>query len=170
VLAIGAPAVALNNWSSNALRIVGRIRPLVASNVVYVVAAIGVAEATAGRGLLWLGGAFGIGNLVSGLVAVAYLPRGERLRTAKPADEPAAVAEGRQAVAGWTDETVPLSLPWVVRDMRRTVRPPLPHVAGIASGDGDGAGGVRGFGGDIAVRRRPDPPEDAGAGQQDRQW
>ncbi|HEX4791590.1 MAG TPA: lipopolysaccharide biosynthesis protein [Actinospica sp.] len=157
LLAIGAFAVALNNWSSNALRIVGRIRPLVSSNIVYALASIGMAEATAGRGLLWIGWAWVAGNLLSGLIAVVYLPRGARRPAPTGSAAVPEAAPEKQAVAGWTDETQPLSLPWVVRDVRRPGRT-LPERPNADSG-ADTIVGLRGFGGDIAIRARPRLPE-----------
>ena len=166
VLAVGALAVALNNWSSNALRIVGRIRPLVSSNIVYALASIGMAEVTAGRGLLWIAWAWVAGNLLSGLIAVAYLPRGTRQPEVRPVVEPE--TPEKQAVAGWTDETLPLSLPWVVRDLRRPGRV-LPERANADSG-ADTIVGLRGFAGDIAVRARPRVPKQPAAEDRKHEW
>lgn len=165
VLAMGALAVAFNNWSGNGLRIVGRIRPLVASNIVYAVATIGMAELTASRGLVWIGLAWVVGNLLSGLVAVVYLPRGAQQPAAQAAD--GATEAERPAVSGWTEETMPLQLPWVIKDLRRTGRS-QPRQPGDEPG-ADTIVGLRGFAGDIAVRARPRLPE-PGAAQQEHSW
>jgi len=153
LLAFGAIAVALNNWSSNALRVAGRIRPLVASNVIYAVVAVGVAEAAATRGVLWIGWAWVGGNLLSGLIAVAYLPRGAAEFAAVPQVDERREPE-KQAVAGWTDETLPLSLPWVVRELRR----PAPGRPTSGAGAGAGAGAAPGpVDGDPDSDTRPVP-------------
>jgi O-antigen/teichoic acid export membrane protein len=166
VLAVGAFAVALNNWSINALRIVGRIRPLVAGSIAYVLASIGTAEATASRGLLWMGWAWVAGNLLSALVMLVCIPRGAQQRALRPValdEEPE-----KQVVAGWTDETLPLSLPWIVRDSRRPTGRELPRQA--ADPDADGIMELHGFGGDMAVRERPGGPGQSEARGDGRAW
>ncbi|MEV7596903.1 polysaccharide pyruvyl transferase family protein [Kitasatospora sp. NPDC089797] len=75
VLAVGTGAVALNTVGSFALKLVRRMAPLVWSNVVYAVVTVGLAAAWAGRGLIWFGYAWGLGNLASGLIAVLALAR-----------------------------------------------------------------------------------------------
>jgi O-antigen/teichoic acid export membrane protein len=167
VLAVGALAVAFNNWSSNGLRIVGRIRPLVSSNIVYALVSIGMAEATASRGLLWIAFAWVTGNLLSGLVAVAYLPRAGRRPATVTANVAAEAPPEPPAASGWTDETMPLSLPWVVRDLRRPGRA-LPQRPSAES-SADTIVGLRGFSGDIAVRARARPPERLPA-DRERSW
>ena len=125
LLALGALAVALNNWSSNALRVAGAIRPLVASNVVYAVVSIGFAEAMAMHGTLWIGWAWVGGNLLSGLVALVYVPSSTAALAPRPT--PALDDTGSQAAIGMLDETLPLSLPWVARDVRRGGKPGEPE-------------------------------------------
>jgi O-antigen/teichoic acid export membrane protein len=166
VLAIGAFAVALNNWSINALRIVGRIRPLVAGSIAYVLASIGMAEVTAGRGLLWLGWAWIAGNLLSAFVMLVCLPRSLRQRALEPAAVPEE-APAQQVLAGWSDETLPLSLPWVVREARRPAGRPRRLNADSSA---DTIVGLRGFRGDIAVRARPRDPDKSEAKQEGRAW
>lgn len=152
LLALGALAVALNNWASNALRVAGAIRPLVASNVVYAVASIGFAEMTATRGTLWIGWAWVGGNLLSGLVALVYVPRSTAALAPRPT--PALDDTASQAAIGMLDETVPLVLPWVARDIRRggkigAQERPVAATAG-------GRAGPLLSGGDMAVRERVD--------------
>lgn len=74
VLALGALAVAFHTWASSALRITGRMKPLLGSNVVYLVATLALALGFAHRGLNWIGWAWALGNLASGLFAVAFVP------------------------------------------------------------------------------------------------
>ncbi|WP_327066252.1 polysaccharide pyruvyl transferase family protein [Kitasatospora sp. NBC_01302] len=75
VLAVGTTAVALNTVGSFVLKLVRRMAPLIWSNVVYAVVTIGLAALWAGRGLVWFGCAWGLGNLASGLYAVLALYR-----------------------------------------------------------------------------------------------
>lgn len=173
LLAAGAMAVAFNNWSSNALRVAGAVRAMVASNVVYAVVSIGMAQATASRGLLWIGWAWVAGNLLSGAVAAAYVP--SSMASLAPESGPAAEdsedsgnsenaeKEKRPAPAVMIDETMPLALPWVVRDVHRgSNRPlmhdrptePIPRVTDPPVG----------FGGDMSVRERESdrPPKSRG--------
>jgi O-antigen/teichoic acid export membrane protein len=69
LLAVGAVAVGLNVWASFLLKVGGRIRLLIGSNVVLVVVVVGLTLLWADRGLLWVAGAWCLGNLASGLVA-----------------------------------------------------------------------------------------------------
>lgn len=166
LLAAGAMAVAFNNWSSNALRVAGAVRPMVASNVVYAAVSIGMAQALGGRGLLWIGWAWVAGNLLSGFVAAAYVPTS--MASLAPGSAPAAEAaeepekEKRPARVAMVDETMPLALPWVVRDVSRSGRPlvhdrPTEPITRIPHPAGD-------FGGDMAVRERgPVPSEKEGS-------
>ncbi len=151
LLALGALGVALNNWSSNALRVAGAIRPLVASNAVFAIASIGFAEAMATRGALWIGWAWVGGNLLSGLVALVCVPRSTAALASR--STPALDDTGSQAAIGVLDETVPLSLPWVARDVRRggKASESEPSVAEAASR----RTGALLLVGDIAVRARP---------------
>jgi hypothetical protein len=87
-----------------------------------------MAAATASRGLIWVGAAWVLGNLVSGLVALVYIPWRSEDRAPRPADSgPAFAAEP----SGLFDDTVPMRFPWVTPDPRRAR-----------------------FGGDMAVRER----------------
>ncbi|MFJ1704441.1 lipopolysaccharide biosynthesis protein [Kitasatospora sp. NPDC088346] len=83
VLACGALAVALNTWASFALKLARRMKHLILSNVVYAVVTIGLAALWAPRGLVWLGWAWGAGNLASGLYAAVALI-GRRTAAAPP--------------------------------------------------------------------------------------
>jgi O-antigen/teichoic acid export membrane protein len=89
VLALGALAVAFHTWASSALRITGRMKPLLGSNMVYLVATLALALGFAHRGLNWVGWAWALGNLASGLFAVAFVP-GAKM---------AALAEAREDLA-----------------------------------------------------------------------
>jgi O-antigen/teichoic acid export membrane protein len=73
VLALGALAVALNTWASFSLKLARKLKHLILSNVVYAVVTIGLAAAWAPRGLVWLGWAWGVGNLASGVYAAVAL-------------------------------------------------------------------------------------------------
>lgn len=136
LLAAGALAVALNNWASNALRVVGRMRPFVVSNVLYALVAIGMAAATASRGLIWVGGAWVAANVVSGVTCLIHIP----WTTAERAEQAPAAARAAESF-GLIEDTVPLVFPWVTPESRR-----------------------RRFGGDIAMRDPIPPPADADSG------
>ncbi|WP_037575674.1 lipopolysaccharide biosynthesis protein [Phaeacidiphilus oryzae] len=73
VLAAGSLAVALNYWASVVLRLAGLMTALMLSQALYAVVAVGLAYAWAPRGLVWLGWAWGAGNLACGLTALAAL-------------------------------------------------------------------------------------------------
>ncbi|WP_041540564.1 lipopolysaccharide biosynthesis protein [Catenulispora acidiphila] len=97
VLALGALAVAFHTWASSALRITGRMKPLLGSNLVYMVATLALALGFAHRGLNWIGWSWALGNLASGLFAVAFVP-GAKL---------AALAEGDAEYDDYYDELEP---------------------------------------------------------------
>ncbi len=104
VFAVGALPVALNSWSSFALKLVKQMRAMIVSNIVYAVVVIGLALLWAPRGLVWLGWAWAAGNLASGLVALAALV-GRRARRdaalpdgADAASDPAQPEPERSAV------------------------------------------------------------------------
>lgn len=86
VLALGALAVAFHTWAASALRITGRMKPLLGSNVVYLVATLALALGFAHQGLLWIGWAWALGNLASGLFAVAFVP-GAKIAAPSEADD-----------------------------------------------------------------------------------
>ncbi|GAA5009940.1 lipopolysaccharide biosynthesis protein [Kitasatospora paranensis] len=73
VLAVGALAVALNTWASFALKLARSMTHLILSNVLFAVVTIGLTALWAPRGLIWVGLAWGTGNLTSGLYAAAAL-------------------------------------------------------------------------------------------------
>jgi O-antigen/teichoic acid export membrane protein len=105
VLAVGALAVALNTWASFALKLARRMKHLILSNVIYAVVTIGLAAVWAPRGLIWLGWAWGVGNLASGLyAAVALLGR----PAIEPVAEPAAETGAETVV---TDTDSPMGHP-----------------------------------------------------------
>ena len=80
VLLASAPAVAFNTWTSSLMRLTRQLGALLWSNVVYAVVLCGLAGLWVHRGLVWVGVAWLVGNLVSGVVgALALLfPRGEQ--------------------------------------------------------------------------------------------
>ena len=86
ILALGALAVAFHTWATSALRITGRMKPLLGSNVVYMVATLALALGFAHRGLNWIGWSWALGNLASGLFAVAFVP-GAKIAAQTEADE-----------------------------------------------------------------------------------
>lgn len=86
ILALGALAVAFHTWATSALRITGRMKPLLGSNVVYMVATLTLALGFAHRGLNWIGWSWALGNLASGLFAVAFVP-GAKIAAQTEADE-----------------------------------------------------------------------------------
>ncbi len=73
LLAVGAVAVGLNVWASFLLKVDGRVRLLIGSNVVLVVVVVGLTLLWVDRGLLWVAGAWCLGHLASGLVAAGPL-------------------------------------------------------------------------------------------------
>ena len=146
VLAVGSLAVALNIWASCALKLMGRVRPMVASNIVFAAVTIGGAAVYGHHGLIWLGWAWTVGNLLSGLAALAYVPSTlAHAAAAKPADdaatEPADDAEvdpdATQVLTGlrWKgplfddSPTLPLYFPWNFSDGVR----PRPADSRVAS-------------------------------------
>ena len=115
VLAAGSIAVAFNTWSSYAVQLAGRLRPLVASNAVFAAVTIGLAAYWAPRGLVWLGWAWLAGNLLSGIVALVYVPRSATVSEAIPdtvADEVSTAP--RREIPFDEAATVTLVLPWIV--------------------------------------------------------
>ncbi|WP_280717605.1 oligosaccharide flippase family protein [Kitasatospora sp. MAP5-34] len=84
VLAVGALAVALNTWASFALKLAGQMTHLILSNVLVAVVAIGLAAVWAPRGLVWVGWAWGVGNLVSGVYAAIALLGGRAVVARRP--------------------------------------------------------------------------------------
>ena len=58
--------MAFHTWATSALRITGRMKPLLGSNMVYMVATLALALGFAHRGLNWIGWAWALGNLASG--------------------------------------------------------------------------------------------------------
>lgn len=68
--AAGGLAVALTTWANFALKLTGQMRQLVVNNVVYVTVSVSLTLLWASRGLVWVGVAWGAGNLASGVVAL----------------------------------------------------------------------------------------------------
>ncbi len=85
ILAFGAFAVALNTWSSALLKLLGLMRRLIESNVVYSVVTIGMAFTLGGRGLTDISWAWVLGNLASGVYAVAVVALDRRRTQARRA-------------------------------------------------------------------------------------
>ncbi|MFI7500458.1 lipopolysaccharide biosynthesis protein [Streptomyces sp. NPDC049687] len=79
--AIGSLAVALSAWANFALKITRQLRQLIVNNAVFAVVTISLALLWAHRGLVWIGWAWGLGNLASGLVALTALLRRRGGRT-----------------------------------------------------------------------------------------
>ena len=79
VLFLSAPAVALRTWTGILLRLTGQLKELVGMNVAFVMTTCGLAGLGADWGLVWVGAAWLLGNLLSGGVAVWALLRGGRL-------------------------------------------------------------------------------------------
>jgi O-antigen/teichoic acid export membrane protein len=79
--AIGSLAVALSAWANFALKITRQLRQLIVNNAVFALVTISLALLWAPRGLVWIGWAWGLGNLASGLVALTALLRRRRGQT-----------------------------------------------------------------------------------------
>lgn len=75
VLAVAALPVALNTWACFALKLAQRMRHLVAANTIMASLAIGLSSAWAERGLVWIGYAWAVGNVVAGVFATVSLVR-----------------------------------------------------------------------------------------------
>jgi O-antigen/teichoic acid export membrane protein len=74
VLALASVAVAFNTWTSMLLKLTGNgVSWLVWSHVVYALAIIAGAQAVSGGQLVWIGVAWGAGNALCGLIALAGL-------------------------------------------------------------------------------------------------
>lgn len=76
VLAVAALAVALNTWACFGLKLAQRMKQLITANVILAGTTIGLSALWAPRGLIWVGYAWGLGNLAAGLFATAALLRG----------------------------------------------------------------------------------------------
>ena len=85
VLALAAFPAALNTWACCALKLVQRMRELVAANTITAVLAIGLGTLWAERGLVWVGGAWAVGNTVAGVFAAVSLLRGRSRPAARVA-------------------------------------------------------------------------------------
>ena len=139
LLSLGSIAVAFNSWASCALRVLVRMRALVISNVVLTVVVLGFAVAFGSRGLLWIGYAWVLGNLLSGLVAAVRIPPHAFARpAAAPAGAEAADADAAPRRAPVPAEpqftempTEPLFFPWNRPEaIRFGTRPRPPQGAG----------------------------------------
>lgn len=70
---VSSLAVAFNTWASFLLRVTGQLQALVVANAAYLITVLGVALWMVPQGLNWAAIAWGVGNLVSGLVATIGL-------------------------------------------------------------------------------------------------
>jgi O-antigen/teichoic acid export membrane protein len=77
-------AVAFNTWTSFLLKVTRQLRALVLSNVVFLGAVLGIAVVQISDGLAWAAIAWGIGNLLSGVVSATALVLGNKWRPAEP--------------------------------------------------------------------------------------
>jgi O-antigen/teichoic acid export membrane protein len=135
VLSLGSVAVAFNSWAANALRIVSRMRSLVVSDVVLTGTVFGIAVGFGSRGLLWMGYAWVAGNLLSGVIAAARIPRHPAVEATKAAAAEAAAdpvfhvetgpLPAAAMSAGFAElPTQPLFFPWNRPEAIRIGRPP----------------------------------------------
>lgn len=158
ILAGGSIAVAFNTWSSYAVQLAGRLRVLVVSNAVFAVVTIGLAAYWGKRGLPWLGWAWLAGNVLSGIVAVVFVPR------RAPAAETAADATD---AAHAVDDTV--YLPRLPRprqeipfDDAATVTLVFPWIASARMWEPERS--------TMAVRPRSTPPREESSADSERAW
>lgn len=93
LLAVAAIPVAANNWWHTVLRLLGRLRAMVLSNVVYAIAICGLAWFLAPYGLIALTAAWPIGSLLGGVVGAVPVwqelrrrPRHKRRRPRRRSD------------------------------------------------------------------------------------
>lgn len=73
VLAVSAFAVAFNTWAGFLLKITGQLTAMIASEVAFGITTTVIAVIVAPHGPAWVAVAWGVGNLVGGLVAVVAL-------------------------------------------------------------------------------------------------
>jgi O-antigen/teichoic acid export membrane protein len=73
VLAVSALPVAFNTWSSFLLKVTSQLTAMTVSNAVYAAATVVLAIIASGHGLVWIAAAWGVGNLLSGAVALVAL-------------------------------------------------------------------------------------------------
>ena len=78
LLSANAVFVGLNTWASFALKILGVMRPLIVSNIIYAIVVVGLTFILSDRGLAWTGLAWIIGTAAS----AAYAAIAVRRRTA----------------------------------------------------------------------------------------
>lgn len=92
MLALAVPAVALNQWTSVLLKLAGQLVELIITNTCYIgIAVLGLVWAT--RGIGWVGFAWLVGNLLSGVLGVVFLLHGSRGRRGRPIAGPADPAD-----------------------------------------------------------------------------
>lgn len=82
--AVSSLAVALSAWANFALKITRQLRQLIVNNAVFALVTVSLALLWAPRGLVWIGWAWGLGNLASGLVAMIALLRGRKTPGSTP--------------------------------------------------------------------------------------
>ncbi|HEX3778677.1 MAG TPA: oligosaccharide flippase family protein, partial [Pseudonocardiaceae bacterium] len=87
VLALSAFPVAFNTWSSFLLKVTRQLTAMTVSNVAYAVVTVALVTVGGGHGLVWIAEAWGVGNLVSGLVAVVALASRRRRPVTPPEPE-----------------------------------------------------------------------------------
>ncbi|MFE2717895.1 lipopolysaccharide biosynthesis protein [Streptomyces mirabilis] len=97
VLAIAALPVSLNTWACFALKLSQRMWQLIIANTVMAALSIGLSSVWADRGLVWVGFAWAIGNLVAGVFATASLLRTRTTGRSASATDLAAPSAGSDA-------------------------------------------------------------------------
>ena len=103
VLALGAPATALNAWASTLLKVTRQLSAMIVSNIAYTVMTVGLVWLWARQGLGSVALAWLYGNLASGIIAGAALLVG-RLRRANQAN---GAKPARQYGCARMDQSVP---------------------------------------------------------------
>ena len=73
VLTISAFAVAFHTWAGFLLKVTGQLRAMIAAEAVFAAVTTALAALAAGYGTTWVAAAWGVGNLLSGVVAAAAL-------------------------------------------------------------------------------------------------
>lgn len=92
VLAVGALAVAFSSWANYLLKLTGQLRAIVVANAVYAVVIAGLALLWAPRGPVAVAAAWGVGNLVAGVVAAVAYAAHVRRAGRRPAAAPGGAA------------------------------------------------------------------------------
>ncbi len=74
-LVASVPAIAFSSWALTLLKVGGHLRGLIGSNAICALVVCGMAAAFVGHGLVWVGVALIVGNVITGAIACVILVR-----------------------------------------------------------------------------------------------